>query len=148
MHVEHYWFISWITSIFFLWYLQPHWEQDFRWGSVCIGQSFASEPESSEAVVSPTARVLRMFMYWDLLVWACSLDHKHSWLMMMDLMKTLHVWQCKNCKSVYQLTLCYLVLTISHTLNIFMKSPLSHLGFFWYSAVLTTTISQLMVCVH
>ena len=32
--------------------LQPQSERDHRWGSVCIGWSFASEPESSEAIVS------------------------------------------------------------------------------------------------
>ena len=86
-------------------------------------------------------------------LWDCSVhlsDHMHSWLMMMDWMGALHLWPCKNCKSIYQPTLCYLVFGyFSHTKYI-CKDSFKHIPFFilWYSAASATTISQVMVCVH
>ena len=42
------------SPFLFSYILQPQLERDWRCGSICIGRSFASEPESSGAKVSPT----------------------------------------------------------------------------------------------
>ena len=45
--------------------LQPQWEWDLRWRNTCIGRSFASEPDSSEAEVSPAIYLLPVCMVYN-----------------------------------------------------------------------------------
>ena len=115
-----------------------HWLELYEWTRV-----FRSLSESNSSC--PTHVHVHAFLKRCTLRLSCTPDHMHSQLMMMDLMRALHLQPCKNCKSIYQPTLCYLVFYYFSHAKYICEDPLTHFPFvfLWYCAASVRTGSQI-----